>query len=49
MLYTVITQAVETVVLVGDPDYLTEVIAISPKALDRGQILMFENDNNDAT
>ena len=30
-------------VLVGDPDYLNEVISMTPKALNRDHYLMFEN------
>lgn len=42
MLYTAITRAVETVVLVGDPDLLNEVISMAPKSLQRNSALNFE-------
>jgi len=41
MLYTAITRAVETVVLVGDPDHINEVIAQPPMALERDHGLAF--------
>lgn len=42
MLYTAITRAVETVVLVGDPDLLNEVISMAPRSLQRNSALNFE-------
>lgn len=42
MLYTAITRAVETVVLVGDPKLLDEVISQSPRSLERNTDLTFE-------
>lgn len=41
MLYTAITRAVETVVLVGDIDHLNEVVCKSPRSLDRTAALDF--------
>ncbi|MBB3146383.1 exodeoxyribonuclease V alpha subunit [Phyllobacterium trifolii] len=43
MLYTAITRGIETVVLVGNPDHLHEIIAMPPKALERGNYLRLEN------
>lgn len=42
MLYTAITRAVETVVSVGDPDLLNEVISMAPRSLQRNSSLNFE-------
>lgn len=42
MLYTAITRAVETVVLVGDPDLLNEVISMAPRSLERNSALNSE-------
>ncbi len=45
MLYTAITRAVETVVLVGDIDHINEVIAAVPKSLQRYHCLRFDAAN----
>ncbi|PIO96159.1 ATP-dependent DNA helicase [Pleomorphomonas carboxyditropha] len=42
MLYTAITRAVETVVLVGDIDHINEVIRATPRSLERTTALDFE-------
>ncbi|RWX20060.1 DUF2075 domain-containing protein [Rhizobium hidalgonense] len=42
MLYTAITRAVETVVLVGEADLINEVVALAPRALERDQGLLFK-------
>ncbi|MBY5363710.1 ATP-binding domain-containing protein [Rhizobium leguminosarum] len=42
MLYTAITRAVETVVLVGEADHINEVIALVPRALERHHTLGFQ-------
>ncbi|RWY88671.1 hypothetical protein EHI44_11405 [Rhizobium leguminosarum] len=42
MLYTAITRAVETVVLVGEADHINEIIALPPRALERHQSLGFQ-------
>ncbi|MFC0808317.1 AAA family ATPase [Ensifer sp. P24N7] len=49
MLYTAITRSVETLVLVGDPDLLNEVISKAPRALDRCNCLLLENGDTGAT
>ncbi|WP_274629030.1 AAA family ATPase [Arvimicrobium flavum] len=41
MLYTAITRAIETVVLVGDLDHLNEIVCSSPRSLERGNALAF--------
>lgn len=43
MLYTAITRGIETVVLVGDPALIDEVVANAPKSLSRGSHLRFQN------
>lgn len=42
MLYTAITRTVETVVLVGDPEHINEVIELPAKALERDHHLRFD-------
>jgi len=42
MLYTAVTRAVETVVLVGDPDLLNEVFSMAPRSLERNSAPNFE-------
>jgi exodeoxyribonuclease V alpha subunit len=42
MLYTAITRAVETVVLVGDMAHLNQIITTAPKNLERGHGLVFD-------
>ena len=42
MLYTAITRAIETVVLVGDLDLINEIVASAPKCLSRETTLRFE-------
>lgn len=41
LLYTAITRAVETVVLVGDAKHLDEIISMAPRSLDRQSNLDF--------
>ncbi|WP_339073353.1 AAA family ATPase [Sinorhizobium meliloti] len=41
MLYTAITRAVETVVLVGDAELLSEIICNPPRSLSRDNVLVF--------
>lgn len=42
MLYTPITRAVETVVLIGEADHINEVIALAPLALERHHPIGFQ-------
>ncbi|KSV76123.1 hypothetical protein N182_25120 [Sinorhizobium sp. GL2] len=42
LLHTAVTRAVETVVLVGDPNLLNEVISMAPRSLQRNSALNFE-------
>jgi exodeoxyribonuclease V alpha subunit len=41
MLYTAVTRTVETVVLVGDPDLLNEVVSMAPRSLERNSASNF--------
>lgn len=42
MLYTAITRGVETVVLVGDLDYINEIISMQPASLTRSHGLVLD-------
>ncbi|WP_292281570.1 hypothetical protein, partial [Mesorhizobium sp.] len=44
MLYTAITRAIETVVLVGDIDHINEAISTPPRSLERTTALDFALD-----